>query len=375
MFAYCRNLKEIPILDVSNGTDFNHMFIYCGDGTVDLDLSHWKNHNYADLSYLLQYAKFKTIKLPKDWKVKNLDNAFTNYMGRSLDLSEFDTSEVTSMQYTFYNTDLRSIKLGDMSKVKSLRHTFEFCRKLQALEAIDASSITDTSDCFRYVNALKDFGGCTNISANLEFESCESLSYESMLNILNGLAPVTNSRTLTFDQYNVDILSDDDIAIATSKGWIVRPAKSVTQKVNVTSLSQIPTSQKRLHPRVYDFRYFTGQWGDESSLKTNLPNASYISNAEFNLDSTTDASYMLANSYAYFVTLNNTSNVRSMKGAFYEMPFLETLTITGDVSNLEDVTDLFYDVRTEGTFYYNPQYDYSKIINVLPEKWVAKPIE
>ncbi len=84
---------------------------------------------------------------------------------------------------------------------------------------------------------------------------------------------------------------------------------------------------------------------------------------------------MLADSYVDYVTLNNTSNVRSFKGAFYDAPFLKTLTMTGDVSKVDDVTDMFGKISNSGTFYYNPQYDYSKIINVLPENWVAKPIE
>ena len=84
---------------------------------------------------------------------------------------------------------------------------------------------------------------------------------------------------------------------------------------------------------------------------------------------------MFADSYVYFVTLIDTSNVKSLKGAFYDAPFLKSVTMTDDVSNLEDVTDMFAKCSSQGTFFYNPKYDYSKIINVLPEGWVAKPIE
>lgn len=142
---------------------------------------------------------------------------FTNFSGTRLDLSDFDTSKVTTMQYTFYNTDLEELKLNDMSKVKMLRNTFEFSQNLRSLEAFDATSVTETYDAFRYVSSLKDFGGLLNLTASVEFEYCENLSYESMLNILNGLGTV-KSKSITFDQYNVDMLSDDDIAIATSKG-------------------------------------------------------------------------------------------------------------------------------------------------------------
>lgn len=375
MFSYCPNIKEIPNFDVSSGTDFNHMFAHSGDGSIVLDLSKWKNNNYANLEYLVQYANFKEIKLPKEWKINEMNHTFTNVTCESLDLSEFDTSEVTTMQYTFYNTDLKKLILGDTSKVRSLRNAFGFSQILESLNAFDGSSLTDTSDAFRYVDMLEDFGGVNNISCNLQFEYCYKLSYQSMLNILNGLAKVTNSRTLKFDQFNVDMLSDDDIAIATSKGWSVSPAKSVTNKITVTSLSEIPSTNIRLHPRVYDFSQFTGSWGDPSTLTSNLPNPSYLRTAEISLKSTVDASYMFADNYVRYVTLTDTENVRSMKGMFYDAAFLDEVRMLGDVSKVTDVTDMFTKCSTSGTFLYNPQYDYSKIINALPSGWVAKPIE
>ena len=125
---------------------------------------------------------------------------------------------------------------------------------------------------------------------------------------------------------------------------------------------------------MYDLSSFTGKWGDEASLKTYIP-CSNLKNAEVSLASTIDASYMFANNYVYFVTLSDTANVKSFKGAFYQSYFLKTLTMTDDISNVEDFTDMFKKCNEVGTFYYNPQYDYSKIIEILPEKWVAKPLE
>ena len=154
----------------------------------------------------------------------------------------------------------------------------------------------------------------------------------------------------------------------------MNPARSVAQKVVVTSLNELPTSLMRINPRVYDFSSFTGKWGDESSMTSNLP-CTNIKNVDVSLASTIDASYMFANQNIYFVTLSDTSNVKSFKGMFYKSYFLESLTITGDISNAEDFTDMFKNCASNGTFYYNPEYDYSKIIEILPSGWVAKPIE
>ena len=40
--------------------------------------------------------------------------------------------------------------------------------------------------------------------------------------------------------------------------------------------------------------------------------------------------------------------------------------MTDDVSNITSVNNMFNGIKTTGTFYYNPAYDYSKIIAVLP---------
>jgi hypothetical protein len=117
---------------------------------------------------------------------------------------------------------------------------------------------------------------------------------------------------------------------------------------------------------VYDLSSFTGKWGDESAQKSNIPCYRNLYNIEISLKSTTDASYIFANGYSRFILISDTSNVKSLKGAFYNAAFLRSITMIDDISNVEDVTDMFKNCSSGGTFYYNPAYDYSKIIEVLP---------
>lgn len=46
-----------------------------------------------------------------------------------------------------------------------------------------------------------------------------------------------------------------------------------------------------------------------------------------------------------------------------------------DISAVESIYGIFWDVPSEGTLYYNPEYDYSQIIAELPEGWTATPIQ
>lgn len=217
MFYRCENLKEIPPLEVSNATNLADMFSYTGDGTSDIDLSNWSNDKYPIVEYMFRYANYKDVKLPKDFKLTDMNYMFCNYGGKKLDVSNL-TSEVTTMQYCFYNTELEELNVGDMPNLKTLRHTFSSSSNLRKLNGFNCSYVKDTSDAFKGLYALQDFGGFINLNYSIDVVQCYSLSYESLINILNGLQPLTTSKSIRFDQENVNMLTDDDIAIATNKG-------------------------------------------------------------------------------------------------------------------------------------------------------------
>ena len=97
------------------------------------------------------------------------------------------------------------------------------------------------------------------INKSVHFSDNYCLSYESLLNIINGLADGVSGQTLTLHQDLVNQLSDDDIAIATSKGWSISPARTITTPVVVSDLSQIPSSTYGITSRTYDFSQYTGK--------------------------------------------------------------------------------------------------------------------
>ena len=60
------------------------------------------------------------------------------------------------------------------------------------------------------------------------------------------------------------------------------------------------------------------------------------------------------------------SKVTTMYRMFSNCDYLQEVYIDGDISNVSTVSEMFNNITTEGTFYYNPAYDYSKIIDQLP---------
>jgi surface protein len=67
------------------------------------------------------------------------------------------------------------------------------------------------------------------------------------------------------------------------------------------------------------------------------------------------------------------SNVTDMSYMFYYSNRLIELKMGGNPNNLTNVGSMFLTVDTNGSFYYNSAYDYSKILSVLPSRWTAIP--
>lgn len=62
-----------------------------------------------------------------------MSNMFAFYMGESLDLSHFDTSNVTNMQRMFYGSHVKSLNISgfDTSRVTNMSEMFYECGNLK----------------------------------------------------------------------------------------------------------------------------------------------------------------------------------------------------------------------------------------------------
>ena len=67
----------------------------------------------------------------------------------------------------------------------------------------------------------------------------------------------------------------------------------------------------------------------------------------------------------------DTINVTDMGWMFNRCLGLTEVRMGGNPINVSEVSYMFSNITTTGTFYYNNAYDYSKIIGVLPSTWTA----
>ena len=192
MFGSCRNLTTIPLLDTSNVTDMSYMFVSC--------------------------SKLTTIPKLNTSNVTDMRGMFTT-CSKLTTLPLLDTNKVTDMANMFQNcTMLASIPQLNTSKVNNMSWMFVSCPKLITIPELNVSSVTNMSNTFKGCTSLKSIL-MTGMKVSFDISASTKFEQSDLVTILNNLATVTSTQTLTMGSTNLAKLTDEDKAIATNKGW------------------------------------------------------------------------------------------------------------------------------------------------------------
>ena len=144
-----------------------------------------------------------------------------------------DTSKVTNMYNMFLNdSSLITIPAIDTSNVTNIGGMFAKCNNLESLPLLNFGSVTTYSYVFGYSNitTLTTLGGFKDLKINWTsggLSLLPNLTYQSVMNVINNLydfrtnGDTTTTRTLKLNANSLALLSDDDKAIATAKGWVL----------------------------------------------------------------------------------------------------------------------------------------------------------
>ena len=212
MFSHCTNLTTIPQIDTSNVTNMSQMFYNCTNLTTipQLDTSNVTNMNY------MFYSCYNLTTIP-----------------------QIDTSNVTNMGYMFYSCyNLTTIPQIDTSNVTNMGYMFSSCDNLTTIPQLNGEKLTSVASTFGNCKSLENFNGIINLgqaylttqSANyynygLNLSACTNLTYDSLMNIINSLYDIATlgvkSQQLILGSTNLAKLTEEEIAIATNKGWSV----------------------------------------------------------------------------------------------------------------------------------------------------------
>ena len=202
-------LVYAPLIDISNVTNMSRMFYNCSQLT---NVPLFDTSKATDMSYMF------------------------NGCSQLTSIPQLDTSKVTQMVSMFYNcSQLTSIPQLDTSKVTSMSSTFETCSSLTSIPLLDCGNVNNVGYMFGFSNltkltemgGLKDLGKQSNLSivSSYFINKCTNLTHESIMNIINNLYDRKSAGysvlTIKLDSKVLALLSDDDIAIATNKGWTI----------------------------------------------------------------------------------------------------------------------------------------------------------
>ena len=254
MFKGCTLVSDLDVtgFDTSNVTDMSYMFDGC-NSLLSLDVSSFDTSKVTDMSFM-----FRSMDKVKRLDLRNFNTSLVqnmNYMFadndalEEVDISSFDTSKVTKMEYWFaHDRALKRINMSniDTTNVSSFRDSFSGCNSLEEIIGFSAmrssTTISFPSGSTSSPAALKRLTFRTDLAEGqyavrsaitLKYCSFEREGMVEMFNTLPDISGVSLSSsykkiTITgnpcitgtlADGTACDVLTDEDRAIATNKGW------------------------------------------------------------------------------------------------------------------------------------------------------------
>lgn len=196
-------------------------------------------YTFVDSVIIPEGPLFKTVNVNIQPKINVEENGLQFGYSTFDSISDvFDFEGITNLKQMFYScANLKTIPQFDTSKVKTMYYTFYGCYNLQSIPKIDCSGIDTSYNSAAFfgsstLNNLTDIGGFENLkissNSNYGLAKTPNLTYESCINILNGLYDFTgNGETPNSSQGVLKVHQNflnnvgEEISIGTNKGWTI----------------------------------------------------------------------------------------------------------------------------------------------------------
>ena len=216
MFYNCTALTTIPLLDTSNVTNMTHMFFGCNSLTTIPALNTSKVQN---MYYMFTNCKaLTTIPLLDTSNVTNMEDMFSNCSALTT-IPHLNTSKVMNMRSMFYNcTALTTVPLLDTTHTTGMSYMFYGCSSLTEIPAFNVRYLNDNNSMFNGCSSLTAIH-MTGMAISFDISASTLFTTEALHEIIDNLATVSSSKTLTMGSTNLAKVSEEHITIANNKGW------------------------------------------------------------------------------------------------------------------------------------------------------------
>ena len=185
--------KKIKLPMDSSGLNSNYEKRLFGglENLVEIDLTGFDTSNVTNMHYMFGYCtKLKDLDFSgfDTSKVTDMSAMFMQcYSLQSLNLKSFNTSNVTDMSGMFddcTNLTLVNVSSFRTSKVKDMGCMFQFCKKLTSVDVsrFDVSNVTDMIEMFGFCESLtrldlRNFNTSKLKAMDFAFRGCKKLRY------------------------------------------------------------------------------------------------------------------------------------------------------------------------------------------------------
>ena len=284
------------------------------------------NKPVVSSAYMFARSRASAIDMSKfnTSNITNMKNMFTSTLATTLDLSTFNTSNVTNMNSMFMGAEATSVNLTnfDTSKVTDLNLMFSI-NQIQTLDlsSFDTSNVTDMSDMFYGSQATKVDVTSFNTSKVTNMDYMFSDSFAKKLDLSS------------FDTSNVTSMSN---MFYNTSATVLDVSNFNTSKV--TDMSKMFHGASAIEIDVSNFNTsnvtdMNWMFASTSTSKLNI--------SGFNTSKVTNMNHMFYNSKALILDLSNfdTSNVNDMSNMFRGS---EATSVNLTSFNTSKVTDMSY---------------------------------
>lgn len=245
MFSMQELLTELDLssFNTQKCNNMGYMFRYCKSLST-IDLSSFDFSNVLNMSYMFCLCENLTsVIFPEgEWNINPVKYSSNNRVDaifrecssiEYIDMSMFNIFNIHNVSFMFYEcTALKTLKLGIIDTDKSvtsmyMNNIFGGCSNLTSLSVAKLNLVNLTSTAvesiFYGLTKLANVTGQIICKTNINLTSCP-LTRSSALVFINGLGEVTSTTYIRFKSTTYSTLTEEDIAIATSKGWTVTSA-------------------------------------------------------------------------------------------------------------------------------------------------------
>lgn len=213
-------------IDFTKFTDCNSMFYGSNIVNAEIDTSKIKYLPYM----FYQCTNLTSAKID----ISSVERLPSNYWGSGLayvfggcvELSDVSiTGNVPAEKDTFYaghmfaNCNvLIEAPYFDTKRVDNTEYMFSSCYALKVIPAYDFSNVGSLLGAFNYCYSMEEFHA-TGMKVSFDLSSSTKFTESALVEVLNNLATVTSTKTLTLGATNLAKLTDAEKKIATDKGW------------------------------------------------------------------------------------------------------------------------------------------------------------